>query len=82
MNTGIQDAYNLGWKLALAVQGAAAPGSRPGHHLALRRRRTLPPAWADQLADLLPDPRLRHIDGAGHFLGYAHTEEVLESLLG
>ena len=26
MNTGIQDAYNLGWKLALAVQGAAAPG--------------------------------------------------------
>jgi pimeloyl-ACP methyl ester carboxylesterase len=42
----------------------------------------VPPAWADQLADLLPDPRLRHIDGAGHFLGYAHTEEVLESLLG
>ena len=26
MNTGIQDAYNLGWKLALAVQGVAAPG--------------------------------------------------------
>jgi hypothetical protein len=26
MNTGIQDAYNLGWKLALAAQGAAAPG--------------------------------------------------------
>ncbi len=25
MNTGIQDAYNLGWKLALATQGAAAP---------------------------------------------------------
>ncbi len=25
MNTGIQDAYNLGWKLALAVAGAAAP---------------------------------------------------------
>ncbi len=25
MNTGIQDAYNLAWKLALAVNGAAAP---------------------------------------------------------
>ncbi|MDQ4118883.1 MAG: FAD-dependent monooxygenase [Actinomycetota bacterium] len=26
MNTGIQDAVNLAWKLALAVRGAAAPG--------------------------------------------------------
>ncbi|AHH97483.1 FAD-dependent monooxygenase [Kutzneria albida] len=26
MNTGIQDAYNLAWKLALAVRGIAAPG--------------------------------------------------------
>ncbi|MEZ7238879.1 FAD-dependent monooxygenase [Rhodococcus sp. GXMU-t2271] len=26
MNTGIQDAYNLGWKLALAVRGRAADG--------------------------------------------------------
>ena len=26
MNTGLQDAYNLGWKLALAVNGHAAPG--------------------------------------------------------
>lgn len=26
MNTGIQDAHNLAWKLALAVQGEAAPG--------------------------------------------------------
>jgi hypothetical protein len=26
MNTGIQDAYNLGWKLALVVGGAANPG--------------------------------------------------------
>jgi 2-polyprenyl-6-methoxyphenol hydroxylase-like FAD-dependent oxidoreductase len=26
MNTGIQDAWNLGWKLALAVRGLAAPG--------------------------------------------------------
>jgi 2-polyprenyl-6-methoxyphenol hydroxylase-like FAD-dependent oxidoreductase len=26
MNTGIQDAFNLGWKLALAARGDAAPG--------------------------------------------------------
>jgi pentachlorophenol monooxygenase len=26
MNTGIQDGYNLAWKLALAVDGTAAPG--------------------------------------------------------
>jgi pentachlorophenol monooxygenase len=26
MNTGIQDAHNLAWKLALTVQGTAAPG--------------------------------------------------------
>ena len=26
MNTGIHDAYNLGWKLALTVKGKAAPG--------------------------------------------------------
>ncbi|MET7567491.1 FAD-dependent monooxygenase [Streptomyces sp. NPDC005492] len=26
MNTGIQDAYNLGWKLALVTAGGAAPG--------------------------------------------------------
>ncbi len=26
MNTGVQDAYNLGWKLALAVRGHAADG--------------------------------------------------------
>ncbi len=26
MNTGLQDAYNLGWKLALVVRGGAGPG--------------------------------------------------------
>lgn len=26
MNTGIQDAWNLAWKLALAIEGAAGPG--------------------------------------------------------
>lgn len=32
MNTGIQDAYNLGWKLALAVAGVAAPELRESYH--------------------------------------------------
>ncbi len=32
MNTGIQDAYNLGWKLALAVTGDAAPGLLDSYH--------------------------------------------------
>lgn len=32
MNTGLQDAYNLGWKLALAVQGSAAAGLLDSYH--------------------------------------------------
>jgi hypothetical protein len=32
MNTGVQDAYNLGWKLALAVHGSAADGLLDTYH--------------------------------------------------
>ncbi|WP_072751320.1 FAD-dependent monooxygenase [Rhodococcus maanshanensis] len=32
MNTGVQDAYNLGWKLALAVTGSAAPALLDSYH--------------------------------------------------
>jgi hypothetical protein len=32
MNTGIQDAYNLGWKRALAVHGSAADGLLDTYH--------------------------------------------------
>jgi 2-polyprenyl-6-methoxyphenol hydroxylase-like FAD-dependent oxidoreductase len=32
MNTGIQDAYNLGWKLALAVEGVASPQLLESYH--------------------------------------------------
>ncbi|MFH8382364.1 FAD-dependent monooxygenase [Kitasatospora sp. NPDC018058] len=32
MNTGVQDAYNLGWKLALAVRGLAADGLLDSYH--------------------------------------------------
>ncbi|MFE3291289.1 FAD-dependent monooxygenase [Rhodococcus sp. NPDC059234] len=33
MNTGVQDAANLGWKLALAVRGHAADGLLESYHL-------------------------------------------------
>ncbi|MGX1274667.1 2-polyprenyl-6-methoxyphenol hydroxylase-like FAD-dependent oxidoreductase [Streptomyces phaeoluteigriseus] len=39
MNTGIQDAFNLAWKLALAVEGAAHPA--PARQL----RRRAAPGW-------------------------------------
>ncbi|MTD14773.1 pentachlorophenol monooxygenase [Nakamurella sp. YIM 132087] len=32
MNTGLQDAYNLGWKLAQAVSGHGAPGLLDSYH--------------------------------------------------
>jgi 2-polyprenyl-6-methoxyphenol hydroxylase-like FAD-dependent oxidoreductase len=32
MNTGLQDAANLGWKLALVVQGRASPGLLDSYH--------------------------------------------------
>ncbi|WP_405007608.1 FAD-dependent monooxygenase [Kitasatospora purpeofusca] len=32
MNTGVQDAYNLAWKLALALRGAAAEGLLDSYH--------------------------------------------------
>jgi 2-polyprenyl-6-methoxyphenol hydroxylase-like FAD-dependent oxidoreductase len=32
MNTGMQDAFNLGWKLALAADGRAAPGLLDSYH--------------------------------------------------
>ncbi|MCA1656914.1 MAG: FAD-dependent monooxygenase [Actinobacteria bacterium] len=32
LNTGVQDAYNLGWKLALAVRGRAADGLLETYH--------------------------------------------------
>ena len=44
MNTGIQDAYNLAWKLALVVQGAA-PESLLDSYEAERR-----PVGADVVA--------------------------------
>jgi pimeloyl-ACP methyl ester carboxylesterase len=41
----------------------------------------VPPAWGDALTGALPDARLERVTGAGHFLGYTHTEQVLRSLV-
>ena len=32
MNTGMQDAFNLGWKLALAASGRASPALLDSYH--------------------------------------------------
>jgi hypothetical protein len=41
----------------------------------------VPPAWGDELARALPGARLERVRGAGHFLGYTHTGDVLRSLV-
>ena len=40
LNMGLQDAYNLGWKLALAVSGRAAPGLLESYEQERRRTRS------------------------------------------
>lgn len=37
----------------------------------------VPAQWGAALADRIPNARLRAVDGAGHFVGYTHTEEIL-----
>jgi 2-polyprenyl-6-methoxyphenol hydroxylase-like FAD-dependent oxidoreductase len=68
-NTGIQDAHNLAWKLALAVQGSAGDGllatydaeRRPVGRLTIDqahtryRRRTTPELMEPDVADLVDD---------------------------
>lgn len=41
----------------------------------------VPPAWGVKLARALPGARLERVHGAGHFLGYTHTADVLRSLI-
>lgn len=37
----------------------------------------IPAAWGATLADRIPGARLHAVAGAGHFVGYSHTAEVL-----
>jgi pimeloyl-ACP methyl ester carboxylesterase len=42
----------------------------------------VPPAWSATLARAVPQGRLERVPGAGHFLGYTHTAEILRGLTG
>jgi pimeloyl-ACP methyl ester carboxylesterase len=42
----------------------------------------VPPEWGAELARRMPEGRLHRVAGAGHFLGYTHTSEVLAGLAG
>lgn len=42
----------------------------------------VPPAWSAILAGEVPHGRLERVAGAGHFLGYTHTEQILRDLTG
>ena len=42
----------------------------------------IPPAWGAQLAEGISGARLTAVEGAGHFVAYTHTAEVLADLLG
>ena len=64
MNTGLQDAYNLAWKLALVIGGHAAEGlldSYEAERLPVARRllaTTGKPAEAFQIAEKVPEALL------------------------
>ncbi|WP_395728236.1 alpha/beta fold hydrolase [Nakamurella sp.] len=42
----------------------------------------VPPAWSAALAAAVPHGRLERVPGAGHFLGYTHTADILRGLTG
>jgi hypothetical protein len=62
MNTGIQDAVNLGWKLAAAVKGIAGPGLLDSYDLERRpaavRNTGYARAFAESLGRFVPQPGL------------------------
>jgi 2-polyprenyl-6-methoxyphenol hydroxylase-like FAD-dependent oxidoreductase len=66
-NTAVEDAVNLGWKLAAAVHGSAGPALLPSYaterrQLALRNTAHAR-AFANDIGTFLPDPALER-DGA------------------
>ena len=55
-NTGIQDAHNLAWKLALVIDGTAAPGLLDSYHAERH-----PAAWFAARQSLARTPNLREM---------------------
>ncbi|MFE9689228.1 FAD-dependent oxidoreductase [Micromonospora sp. NPDC005806] len=84
MNTGIQDAWNLAWKLALAVRGIAAPGLLDSYETERRPEgeeivgRAVRMAFTDELdrADL----ERQFLQEMSMLLSYANSPLVGESV--
>ena len=84
MNTGIQDAWNLAWKLALAVRGVAAPGLLDSYEAERRGEgeevvgRAVRLAFTDELDR--EDLRRQFLREMSMLLSYAGSPIVGESL--
>ncbi|WP_432488152.1 FAD-dependent monooxygenase [Kineococcus sp. SYSU DK018] len=86
MNTGIQDAWNLGWKLALAVRGLAAEGLLDSYEA---ERRPAGRAIVDRAVNLAFTDEIDMDDAKAQFLlemqmtmNYAGSPLVGESVAG
>ncbi|HET6500681.1 MAG TPA: FAD-dependent oxidoreductase [Amycolatopsis sp.] len=85
MNTGIQDAWNLGWKLALAVRGLAAPGLLASYETERRPEgeeivgRAVRMAFTDELDR--EDLKRQFLQEMSMLLSYSDSPLVGESLL-
>ncbi|WP_131747164.1 FAD-dependent oxidoreductase [Frankia sp. Cppng1_Ct_nod] len=84
MNTGIQDAYNLGWKLALAVGGHAGPGLLDSYEAERRPAgqsvmdRAVRVAFTDEIDNA--DEKAQFLDEMQMTLTYHGTPGVGEAL--
>ncbi|MFC4147354.1 FAD-dependent oxidoreductase [Micromonospora mangrovi] len=84
MNTGIQDAWNLAWKLALAVRGVAAPGLLDSYETERRPEgeeivgRAVRMAFTDELDR--EDLKRQFLQEMSMLLSYADSPLVGESL--
>ncbi|WAL63433.1 FAD-dependent oxidoreductase [Amycolatopsis cynarae] len=84
MNTGIGDAWNLGWKLALAVRGIAAPGLLDSYEAERRPEgerivgRAVRMAFTDELDR--EDLKRQFLDEMSLLLSYADSPLVGESV--
>ncbi|MFV2106145.1 FAD-dependent monooxygenase [Micromonospora sp. LOL_015] len=84
MNTGIQDAWNLAWKLALAVRGVAAPGLLDSYEIERRPQgeevvgRAVRLAFTDELER--EDLERQFLQEMSMLVSYADSPLVGESL--
>jgi 2-polyprenyl-6-methoxyphenol hydroxylase-like FAD-dependent oxidoreductase len=71
-NTAVEDAVNLGWKLAATVRGVAGPALLPSYALERHRLATRNTGYARQLAESIgnyvPDPRIEDEGSEGEDL--------------